>query len=78
MIGKILKTLRHEKNLSQEELAKLAFIGRTTLSDYERMKTDINFETLERIADICDYEVIFRNKKTHKILTTKNIDRKEI
>ena len=78
MIGKILKTLRHEKNLSQEELAKLAFIGRTTLSDYERMKTDINFETLERIADICDYEVIFRNKKTQKILTTKNIDRKEI
>ncbi len=78
MIGKILKTLRHEKNLSQEELASLAFIGRSTLSDYERMKTDINFETIERIANICDYEIIFRNKKTQKILTTKNIERKEI
>ncbi len=78
MIGKIIKTLRHEANLSQEELSKKAFIGRSTLSDYERMKTDINFETIERIANICGYEIIFRNKKNQKILTTKNIERKEI
>lgn len=42
MIGKILKTMRRENQMSQEELANKVFIGRTTLSDYERMKTDIN------------------------------------
>lgn len=78
MIGKILKTMRREKKYTQEELAKLAFLGRTTLSDYERMKTDINFETIEKIADICGYEIIFKNKQTGEILTSQNINRKEI
>lgn len=78
MIGKILKTMRREKKYTQEELAKLAFLGRTTLSDYERMKTDINSETIEKIADICGYEIIFKNKQTGEILTSQNINRKEI
>lgn len=45
----------------------------------ERMKTDINFETIEKIAEVCGYEVVFINKKDkNKILTTKNIIRKEL
>ena len=71
--------MRREGGFSQQTLADKAFIGRTTLSDYERMKTDINFETIERIADICGFEVIFRNKKDkNHILTTSNIKREEI
>ena len=50
MIGKIIKTMRREKGLTQEELSKITFIGRSTLSDYEREKTDINFENIEKIA----------------------------
>jgi len=79
MIGKIIKTMRRESGLTQQTLADKAFIGRTTLSDYERMKTDVNFETIEKIADICGFEVVFRSKsdKEH-ILTSDNIKREEI
>ena len=71
--------MRRENNFSQEELANKVFLGRTTLSDYEREKTDINFENLEKIANICGYDILFvkRSDKT-QILTTKNINRKEI
>lgn len=79
MVGKIIKTMRRENNLTQDELAKKVFLGRTTLSDYEREKTDINFEYLEKIANICGYEILFVNKKDNtKILTSENINRKEI
>lgn len=79
MVGKIIKTMRRENGLSQEELANKVYIGRTTLSDYEREKTDINFDNLEKIANVCGYEIFFINKKDkNKILTSKNINRKEI
>lgn len=79
MIGKILKTMRRESNLTQEDISKKTYIGRSTLSDYEREKTDINFENIEKIAEICNYEVLFVNKKDKsKILSSKNINRKEI
>ena len=54
MIGKIIKTMRRESGLTQEELSQKIFLGRTTLSDYERGKTDINFETIEKVADACN------------------------
>ena len=79
MIGKIIKTMRRENNLTQEDLSKLTFIGRSTLSDYEREKTDISFENIEKIAEACNYEVIFQNKNNKKrILTSQNINREEI
>lgn len=78
MIGKILKTIRKNANLTQEQLANKVFIGRSTLSDYEREKTDINFADIEKICDICGYEVIFLNKKTKQTITSKNIERKEL
>ena len=63
MIGKIIKTMRRESGLTQEELSQKIFLGRTTLSDYERGKTDINFETIEKVADACNYDVMFINKE---------------
>ena len=79
MVGKIIRTMRRENNLSQEDLANKVFLGRTTLSDYEREKTDINFENIEKIAEACNYDVLFVSKKdSNHILSSKNIDRKEI
>ena len=79
MIGKILKTMRRESKMTQEELSKITYIGRSTLSDYEREKTDISFDNIEKIAQACDYDVVFINKKNSKRkLTSKNIDREEI
>lgn len=76
MIGKVLKYMRSKNEISQEKIAIMTNIGRTTISDYEREKTDINFENLERIAKICDYEIIFRNKKTKEEFKAKDIERK--
>ncbi len=79
MIGKILKTMRHEAGLTQDELSKKTFIGRSTLSDYEREKTDINFENIEKIANACNYEIIFKKVgENNRILSSKNIEREEL
>lgn len=78
MIGKMLKFMRKEKELKQSELIKILNIGQSTLSDYENNKISIDFDTIEKIATICDYEVIFRNKKTKKEFKVKDLERKDI
>ena len=76
MIGKALKYMRQTNNISQEKLSLLTNIGRTTISDYEREKTDINFENIERIANICGFEIVFRNKQTKEEFQVKQVERK--
>lgn len=76
MIGKVLKYMRSQNNISQEKISLMTNLGRTTISDYEREKTDINFENLEKIAKLCDYEIFFRNKKTKEEFKAKDIERK--
>ena len=78
MIGKILKYIRKENNLTQKQLAQNLNIAQTTLSGYETNYSNPTFEEIEKIANNCNYEIIFRNKNTKKELTTNNIDRKEI
>lgn len=78
MIGKILRTMRRKSNFSQEQIAKLTGFVRTTISQYESEVNQPDFETIEKIAKICGYEVIFRNKATKEELTSKNIEREEI
>lgn len=78
MINRILKTMRKKANYTQNELAKKCNIANTTLSGYESSYREPTFETIEKIAEECGYEVIFQNKTSKEILTTKNINRKEI
>ena len=78
MIGKAVKYMRNSINLNQENMSKLVNIGRSTLSDYEREKTDINFENLEKIANKCGYKIYFVNEKTKDKFQVKDIERKEI
>ena len=78
MIGKVIKKMRKESNYSQDGLSKIVNIGRSTLSDYEREKTNISFEDLENIAKVCNYEILFHNKKTNKSWNTEDIKREDI
>lgn len=78
-INKILKTIRINKKLRQEDIAKIIGIQANTYSDWERGRTQkIAFEDIEKIANICDYEIIFRNRFDNSELTSKNIDRKGV
>ncbi len=76
MIGKILKYMRVQKKLNQIELAQSLNIAQTTLSGYETKYSNPTFEMIEKIANSCDYEIVFRNKKTKEEITTNNIGRK--
>ena len=76
MINKILKYMRIQKKLNQTQLAKLLNIAQTTLSGYETKYSNPTYEIIEKIANICDYEIIFRNKITEEEITTSNIERK--
>ncbi len=78
-INKILKTIRKKSKLRQEDIAKQIGIQANTYSDWERGRTQkVSFEDIEKIANICGYEIIFQNTKSKDIITSKNIDRKEI
>lgn len=78
MISKMLKFMRNEKGLNQLQLAKLLNIAQTTLSGYETNYSNPTFEIIEKIANNCDFEIIFRNKKNKKEYKIKDIERKEI
>lgn len=78
MIGKILKTMRKIKGLKQSDISKITNIPQNTLSQYENEKIQPTFEIIEKIANICDYEIIFKNKIDNTILSSENINRKEV
>ena len=76
MIGKVIKFMRKDNNLTQYELAKLLNIKQNTLSRYETENSDINFKTIEEIAKICGFEIYF--KKDKKKFKAKDLKRKDI
>ncbi len=63
MLGKLIKYMRKNKNLSQEELSNLLCIERSTLSGYETERREISFNTVLDIANACGYKIIFKNDK---------------
>ncbi len=65
-----LKYLRHKHKLSQQALADILEIPRTTLGDYERGNTEPNIAMLVRIAGYFDVKVddLLRNNLSHQDL----------
>lgn len=78
MIDKMLKFMRKTKGLSQFQLAKILNIAQTTLSGYETKYSNPTFDVIENIAKNCDFEIIFRNKKTKEEFTTNSMERKDV
>lgn len=77
MIGKMIRYMRKTKGLRQIDLAKKLNIAQTTMSGYETHYSDPDFEILEKIANLCDFEIIFRNKKSKEEFYVKDIGRKD-
>lgn len=78
MIGKIIRLMRKKRGIQQKEMAIFLNIGQSTLSDYENNKISIDFETIKKIAKICNFEINFIDKEDEEIITSENIERKEI
>ena len=69
---KILKLLRNEKNMSQQELADALGISKSSINMYERGERQPNFEVLETIADFFNVDIDYLLGRTNK--TTKLIN----
>ena len=68
---KILKLLRAEKAMSQQDLADALGISKSAINMYERGERQPNFETLESIADYFNVDIDYllgRTNKTTKII----------
>lgn len=76
MIGKILKTMRKINNFTQTELSKKIGIPQNTLSQYETGRIEPTYEMILKISKACGFEIEFKNNEY--ILTSNNIDRKEL
>lgn len=64
MIGNIIKNMRLTANLTQKELAEKLNLADNTISSYERENSQADFDTIIRIAKICNFEfkIIDTNK----------------
>lgn len=56
-VGKNMKLLRKQKNMTQDELAERLFVSRQTVSNYENGKSNPDIEMLIKIAEILDSDV---------------------
>lgn len=54
MVGDTVRTLRNERGLTQEQLAQLAGLDRTTLVNFESGRRGLLYERLFDIADALD------------------------
>lgn len=70
MIGKIIMEMRKASGFSQIELAQKLGIAQNTLSGYETGSSMPNFDTVYKIASICEFDIAFvdrNNGETKKI-----------
>lgn len=57
MIGKRLKELREKKNMYQKEFAEALGVDQTTVSSWERDRTEPNMGMVYKMAEILDVTV---------------------
>ena len=67
MVGKNIKKIRTELNMTQEELAEKISVTRQAVSNWETEKTQPDIETLERISEVLGVtieELIYGKQKS--------------
>ena len=52
-VGKNIKKIRKEKNLTQDDLAERLYCTRQTISNYENGKSEPNMKAKKAIRDFC-------------------------
>lgn len=61
LIGKIIRFHRKKSGLSQEDLAKLAGLGKTVIFDIEKGKMTVRLMTLVKILEVLNIKMEFRS-----------------
>lgn len=77
MIGIILKNMRLTARLSQKELGDKLNLADTTISSYERENSQADFETIMKIAKICNFEFLIKDKRNNSINTIKEMSKEK-
>lgn len=78
MIGKVLKYMRKNNKIKQDTLAKAIGTSQQNLSRYENEQRIVSFDTIEKIANTCDYDIYFINRKTKEKFKANDIQRKDV
>ncbi|WP_375605735.1 helix-turn-helix domain-containing protein [Flavobacterium davisii] len=60
IIGETIKTIRKERNLTQEELGKLVGVKKSQISKIENSLTDARFETILKVFKALNAKVNFK------------------
>ena len=68
----ILKNMRLTYGLTQRALGEKINVADTTISSYERENSQADFDTILKIANICGFEILFKNKN-NEIITIEKI-----
>lgn len=55
--GQVIRSIRLEKNISQETLADLSGLHRTYMSDVELGKRNVSLENIDRIANALNISI---------------------
>jgi y4mF family transcriptional regulator len=58
-IAKIVRECRKLSGLSQQELAKLADVGKTVIFDIEKGKETVQFNTLLKVLEVLNIRIKF-------------------
>lgn len=75
-IGNILKNMRiTNTKYTQKDIGNKLSIADNTISSYERENSQPDFETITQIANICDFEICFYNKKTKSYLSISDLSK---
>jgi transcriptional regulator with XRE-family HTH domain len=61
-VGKIIKALRLQENLTQQQLASKVYLKQNTISQYEKNERAISSDILVNIIDALGYKLTFEKK----------------
>ena len=75
MIGMILRNIRKIRGLTQEQVGKKLSLADNTISNYETEYSSPNFDTIQKFINVCDFDIIFIDKKAKKEYTLKELSK---
>ena len=66
MIGNVLRNIRKIRGLTQANVGRDLHLAENTISNYETEYSNLNFDTIYKFAKVCDFDIIFVDKRTKK------------